>query len=335
MDNAGLSLAPNFGDLFTIAGQQLASTKNEVMFEVLYSNLDGGSINYVPLGSISRTAGGQSGRFPQQTLVDMFEAADGKRIDESAVYDHKNPSRNRDLRLKHTVALPGDTISMNNLTFVYDIYKPTTYSVDGSGKWIERTNQDYDNAFGPAKSGVGLLHAKYTQTAENAFQSRVSFNLMRYAEILLTYAEAKIELGQIDDSVVDAMNLLRKRAGLPNVAADVIADQTKMRQLIRRERTVELAMEGFRWSDLRRWGVAHLAMPHRVIGISKDPAKTAAMPTFKKSEQHDLNNLPIYENSLDDRMLREQRFWYDRLNLLPVPQSQRDLAPNLTQNPGW
>jgi len=159
--------------------------------------------------------------------------------------------------------------------------------------------------------------------------------LMRYAEILLTYAEAKIELGQIDGSVTEAINLLRKRAGLPDVTADVAGDQTKMRQLIRRERNAELAMEGFRWSDLRRWGVASIAMPTRVIGISKDPSKIAAMPTFKKSEAHDLNNLPSYDNSLDDRMLREQRFWYDRLNLLPVPQSQRDLAPNLTQNTGW
>lgn len=336
IDNAGLALAPNFGDLFTKAGQQLATTKNEVMFEVMYSELDANSINYVPLGSISRTAGGQSGRFPQQTLVDMFEAADGKRIDESAVYDHMNPSKNRDLRLKHTVALPGDTISMNNLTFVYDIYKPTTFAQNATtGAWAERTNQDYDNAFGPSKSGVGLLHAKYTQTAENSFQSRVNFNLMRYAEILLTYAEAKIESGQIDGSVIEAINLLRKRAGLPNVATDVAADQTKMRQLIRRERNAELAMEGFRWSDLRRWGIAGVVMPNQVIGISKDMNKIAAMPTFKKSDIHDLNSIPNYENSLNDRMLREQRFWYERLNLLPVPQSQRDLAPNLTQNTGW
>lgn len=336
IDNGSFSLAPVFADLFTRAGQSSAATQNEMIFEVLYSDEDANNINWIPLGSVSRTAGGQSGRFPQQRLVDMFEAADGKRIDESAVYDHHNPSRNRDIRLKSTVVIPGDTVSMNNLTFVYDIYKPTTFALDAaSGKWIERTNNDFDNAFGPAKSGIGLLHGKYTQTNENSFQSRVSFNLMRYAEILLTYAEAKIELGQVDDSVISAINLLRKRAGLPDVTAQVAADQNKMRQLIRRERNAELAMEGFRWFDIRRWGIAQIVMPQQVVGISKSLDKIATMPTFKKSEAHDLNSIPNYDNSMEDRLLREQRFWFDRLLLLPVPQSQRDLAPNLTQNPGW
>lgn len=334
IDNAGLGLYPNFGDLFTRAGQA-PNTNGEILFEVLYTEADAGAINYVPLGSISRTAGGQSGRFPQQTLVDMFEAADGKRIDESKVYDHNNPSKNRDLRLKYTVGLPGDTLFMNNVRFVYDIYANTTSIQNANGTWEVKTNADYDNAYGPSKSGVGLLHTKYTMTAENAFQSRVSFILMRYAEILLTYAEAKIELGQVDDSVIGAMNLLRKRAGLPDVDPAITGNQNKMRQLIRRERNAELAMEGFRWFDVRRWGIASVVMPKKVTGISLTKSKVAAMPSFTTDAVHDLNNIPDYSSSENDRMLREQRYWFDRLNLLPVPQAERDLVPGLSQNPGW
>lgn len=331
IDGAGLALNPNFQDLFTKAGQAPNAGK-EIMFEILYSDADANAITYLPLGSISRAAGGQSGRFPQQRLVDMFEAKDGKRIDESAIYDPKNPAKNRDKRLKYTVALPGDTISMNMTTLVYDIYKNTTSFRNADGSWTTKANADYDNAYGPAKSGVGLLHAKYTMTAENAFSARVNFILMRYAEILLTYAESKIELNEIDASVLNAINLVRSRAGQPEAVG---ADQAKMRQLIRRERTVELAMEGFRWFDIRRWGIADIVMPQKVMGIAKDPAVVPATPSFKLTATHDLNNIPTYAASESARMVRELRYWYPKLELLPVPQAERDINPDISQNPGW
>jgi len=331
IDGAALGLNPKFQDLFTKAGQTPNAGK-EIMFEILYTDADANAITYLPLGSISRAAGGQSGRFPQQRLVDMFEAKDGKRIDESAVYDPKNPRLNRDNRLKYTVAIPGDSISMNMTTLVYDIYKSTTSFRNADGTWSTKANADYDNAYGPSKSGVGLLHAKYTMTAENAFSARVNFILMRYAEILLTYAESKIELNEIDASVLNAINLVRKRAGQPDA---VTGDQTKMRQLIRRERTVELAMEGFRWFDIRRWDIASIVMPQKVMGIAKDPAVVPAKPNFKLTAIHDLNNIPTYAESESARMVREIRYWYPKLNLLPVPQSERDINPGLTQNPEW
>jgi hypothetical protein len=98
IEGAALGLNPKFQDLFTKAGQTPNAGK-EIMFEILYTDADANAITYLPLGSISRAAGGQSGRFPQQRLVDMFEAKDGKRIDESAVYDPKKPRLNRDNRL--------------------------------------------------------------------------------------------------------------------------------------------------------------------------------------------------------------------------------------------
>ncbi|WP_247236566.1 RagB/SusD family nutrient uptake outer membrane protein [Telluribacter sp. SYSU D00476] len=334
IDGAGLDLNPNFGDLFTRVGQAPNAGK-EIMWEILYSDADPNNTNWLPLGSISRAAGGQSGRFPQQRLVDMFEAKDGKRIDESAVYDPQNPRLNRDLRLKYTVAMPGDTISMNLATVVYDIYKPTTSFRNADGTWTTRANADYDNAFGPAKSGVGLLWAKYTQTNENAFQARVNFILMRYAEILLTYAEAKIELGELDASVINAINKVRRRAKQPEVPAAIQNDQNELRELIRRERVAELAKEGFRWFDIRRWEIADIVMPQQVMGIAKNPATMPPVPNFKKTAKHDLNSIPTYEGQESLRMVRENRFWYPKLMLLPVPQAERDINPGLTQNPDW
>ncbi|WP_212003572.1 RagB/SusD family nutrient uptake outer membrane protein [Chitinophaga sp. HK235] len=334
IDNAGISLNPKFQDLFTRSGQK-PNAGNEIMLEVLYTDALASSITYLPLGNASRAAGGQSGRFPTQRLVDMFECNDGKRIDESSKYDPQNPSKNRDLRLKYTVSLPGDTLTMNNTTFVYDIYKNTTSFKNADGTWSVKTNADYDNAFGPSKSGVGYLWTKYTMTDENVFLAKVSFILMRYAEVLLTYAEAKIELGQLDGTVTAAINKVRQRAGQPVVPTAIETDQTELRKLIRRERTVELAVEGFRWFDIRRWEIADLVMPGKVVGIAKSAATMPSIPNFKTSAVHDLNSIPDYTGQLDLRYTRETRFWTPKLMLLPVPQSERDINPGLTQNKDW
>ena len=334
IDNAGLSLNPKFQDLFTRSGQK-PNAGGEIMFEILYTDADVNSRTNLPLGNAARAAGGQSGRFPAQRLVDMFEATDGKRIDESTVYNSQKPREKRDLRLKYTVALPGDTVSMNLVTFVYDIYKNTTSFLNADGTWSVRTNADFDNAFGPAKSGVGYLWTKYTMTDENAFQSKVNFILMRYAEILLTYAEAKIEDNKIDATVKSALDLVRQRAKQPVVPTAIANDQNELRKLVRRERTVELAVEGFRWFDIRRWGIAELVMPGKVIGISKTATNLPPVPNYKTSAIHDLNSIPDYTGQIDLRYTRETRFWFPKLNLLPIPQGERDVNPGLSQNKDW
>ena len=162
---------------------------------------------------------------------------------------------------------------------------------------------------------------------------------MRYAEVLLMYAEAKIEQNELDASVVEALNQVRQRAGQPAVEAAIQNDQDKLRQLVRRERVAELAMEGFRWFDIRRWDIAPIVMPQQVVGISKNPDQQAPIPDFKTSPIHDLNSIPVYTGQLSPgaelRFFREQRYWFPKLMLLPVPQAERDINPKLSQNQGW
>lgn len=339
IDNAKLNLNPKFQDLFTRAGQAPNSGK-EIMFELLYSDAAQFPRTYVPLGQGSRNLGGQSGKFPNQRLVDMFEARDGKRIDESAVYNPAQPSRNRDPRLKYTVIMQGDTITHYNtggpVTAVYEIYNDNTSFFNAARNvWETRTNNDKSNAFGPVKNGVGYLWAKYTFNNEDLFNSKVSWIFMRYAEILLTYAEAKIELNQLDAGVVDAINKVRQRAGMPVVDAAIAGNPDKMRQLVRRERTVELALEGFRWFDIRRWKIAELVMPGRVYGAPLSPTVVAATPNFKTNAVTDLNNIPDYANSASTRFVRDNRFFQPKHYLFPIPQRERDLNKTLSQNPLW
>nr|WP_315402622.1 RagB/SusD family nutrient uptake outer membrane protein [uncultured Sphingobacterium sp.] len=127
--------------------------------------------------------------------------------------------------------------------------------------------------------------------------------LIRYAEVLLNYAEAQNEKSGPDATVFDALDQLRIRAGLPKVDRGAYGSQSKLRELIRNERAVELVLEGVRYYDIRRW-------------------KTA--PDVMK-------NIYDVKNGL-----AQERIWNDRLYLMPVPQSQIDLSYGvLKQNTGY
>ena len=341
IDGNAYALNPNFGTLFTLAGQQ-ANAGKEIMFEFLLPTDQANPVSYIALGQGSRTLSGQSGRFPLQALVDHFEAIDGKRIDESKVYDTAKPRVNRDPRLKFTVSMDGDTITATASSVrrraVFNIYDATTPVFNfNAGTYAAGTNVDLTNAFGPVKNGMGLLWAKYTlDDAQDMFISKTGFAYMRYAEILLTYAEAKIELNQIDASVTTAMNAVRKRAGMPAVATELLASQAKMRQLVRREKVVELANEGIHLFDMRRWKTGNLGLNTFVYGAPLARAKGAPVPSFGAAgSDRDLNDIPDYTNGDALRFKREQRTFLDRNYLFPLPQRELDINKVLTQNQGW
>ncbi|MFA7575376.1 MAG: RagB/SusD family nutrient uptake outer membrane protein, partial [Arcobacteraceae bacterium] len=243
------SLANNFEDLFNKAGQSKADVRNEMLLELMYSDKGSKRFHMIGFGQVSRVYG-QTGRHPSRLLADTYECIDGKRIDESPLYDPKNPSENRDPRFNATLWMHGDTIRGNTrgtdagrVMFIADVYNPTTmfYNYD-TGKWEERTNTDINSGAAWtsfANAGVGYLWKKFSnETEENISNQTCNVPLMRYAEVLLTYAEAKIELGELDNSVYDAINQVRNRSNMPNVSTNRQGDQDKMRQLVRRERKV-------------------------------------------------------------------------------------------------
>ncbi|WP_375446912.1 RagB/SusD family nutrient uptake outer membrane protein [uncultured Fibrella sp.] len=341
IDGAYYGLNPNFSALFTLAGQQ-ANAGREIMFELVLPTDAAFPVSYIALGQGSRTLSGQSGRFPLQALVDKFETIDGKRIDESTIYNPARPREKRDPRLKFTVSIDGDTItataSSTRRRAVFNVYDATTPVFNfNTGTYASGTNVDLTNAFGPVLNGVGLLWAKFTlDDAQDMFTAKTGFTYMRYAEILLTYAEAKIEQNQIDASVLAAMNAVRKRAGMPNVDPAISTNQQKMRQLIRREKVVELANEGIHLFDMRRWNTGKLSMNTLVYGASKTRAQPAPVPSFgAPGSETDLNDIPNYTAGDALRFKREQRTYIDRNNLFPIPQRERDINKTLTQNQGW
>jgi len=133
------------------------------------------------------------------------------------------------------------------------------------GKTVTNT-QFAQSGYTIKKYGVYDEDNKYNTVILNDNQSDINYIVLRYADILLMYAEAKTELNQIDQSVYDAVNKVRTRAGMPNIQSTdptkptyvAMGDQSKMRQVIRLERRIEFAGEGFYYMDILRWKIAHI-----------------------------------------------------------------------------
>ena len=164
-------------------------------------------------------------------------------------------------------------------------------------------------------TSTGYSLKKYVSAEDFATPgaSGLNFILIRYAEVLLTYAEAKIELNQIDASVYNAINAVRTRTdvGLPALSG---LTQSQFRDAVRRERAVELAFEGHRLFDIRRWKIGPTVMPGKVYGITYyvgSNALTVEVPSVVKT------------------------FDAAKHYLWPVPQKEKALNPALGQNPGW
>ena len=158
---------------------------------------------------------------------------------------------------------------------------------------------------------------------DDVWNAERNFPVLRYAEVLLSYAEAKIELNQIDASMYDAINQVRTRAGMPNVDEAKYNNQEKLRELIRRERRVEFAYEGMRRWDVIRWGIAKDVMSQPVVRVEGE-----ILPT--KNEEGDFN-----VNITGTTVEETRTFTVGKNELLPIPQGTIDANPLITQNPGY
>ncbi|SIN66330.1 RagB/SusD family nutrient uptake outer membrane protein [Chitinophaga niabensis] len=175
----------------------------------------------------------------------------------------------------------------------------------------------------------------------NANQSTLDLFIFRYAETLLIYAEAKAELGEADQAVIDkTINKIRERVGMANmVIATLVKDPQSifptlpvLLDEIRRERRIELVGEGFRFDDLLRWKAGNLINnAETILGMKLTPALRAQYPTNQVSNvQVDANfYIRVYPNIA-------ARTWNDKMYLFPLPTNELTLNPALLpQNQGW
>jgi len=241
--------------------------------------------------------GAWGGFSPTQNLVDAYEMKNGKPItDGSSGYDNQHPYTNRDIRLDKSVLHQG---SLYKNGVVIETYR------GGNTNTSARLDS--------SKTGYGLLKLIDTSKYGGNGNADNDWIFIRYAEVLLTYAEAQNEAVGPDASVYDAINQVRTRAGQPNLAAGL--SQTDMRSKIMNERRVELSFEEHRFFDVRRWklGTTYFKAPVLKVQITKNPDGTFTY------------NYPKWE----DRDFKEFQ------DLLPIPQSELDRNAKLTPNPGY
>lgn len=287
--------------------------------------------------NISRNAGGFGAQLPTRDMIDAYECTDGKPIDESALYDHRAPFKNRDPRLTATI------VEFNTQWLGYN-YTPHPDSLTVfSAKENKKVPNKDTRAVAAFASFTGLLWKKgIDQTWPDRLVEDNDAIIIRYAEILLTYAEAKIELGEVDESVLSAINQVRARAygvAVDQVKAYPVVMTTNvatLRQVLRRERRVEFPREGLRYMDLIRWKLAEKVLSRPVVGLPDPAAQNRAKWPFPGVTPLDDDGIADYSGfGADVKALSQRNFDKTRQYLWPVPAVERRVNPNITQNAGY
>jgi hypothetical protein len=257
---------------------------------------------------------------PTKNLADLYLAVDGLPISKSSLFGGYNELdsefRNRDPRMAMTFIVPGSTIY-----------------ADG-GIWAVT----YPGFTGTNATQTGYMLRKFLDETLEAtqFQGSYDFKEFRYAEVLLILAEALLERdGSVSDADLDrTINVIRSRVNMPALTnAHVTGNGLDMRTEIRRERTVELAFEGFRRDDLRRWKTAETLMPLAIKGVKFVGTEyEQRYPDLRIGTdiQVDANGFIVTEAAAARRFLPNKHY----LDPLPLQQVQLSKG-SLTQNPEW
>lgn len=249
----------------------------------------------------------EGGINPSQALIDCYDMADGQEpilgyqadgltpvINPATNYNDATPYINRDPRFVQTILYDGGTWPLVN--------KVKDKKVDISTPW---------NWF----SGYFLV--KYLDDRVdhmNGGKTFMGFQMMRYAEVLLNYAEAINEAAdniQNRSLALVQINAIRQRAGITGVLQASDFTQAQLRERIRKERRIELCFEEHRFFDIRRWDIAKTVMNRPATGITKSTAGQ-----YK-------------------RVSIENRFYDSRINFMPIPIAEVNNCPLIYQNTGY
>jgi starch-binding outer membrane protein, SusD/RagB family len=301
------SLSPKYADVF----RNDLSNPEIITQHLTYGGTEwggGGSTIYPERYQSPGGFQGWASYTPSQNLVDAYNTADGKLItDPSSNYNPQNPYANRDPRLFATVLYDG-------VPYLAPQFCKSRYDA-GATNVIEFWQGGYDSPTGAGGSGetkTGYTFKKYIDTTYDWAGGKPSpgksWIVSRLGEIYLNYAEAQFSLGN-KDVARDYLNRLRSRAGITTPLA--VADITLQR--IQNERQVELAFEGFRFFDVRRWKIADVTenLPLRGVVITKaGNTKTYSYQTV------------------------QERTFKPAMYLFPIPQNEMQRS-KLQQNPNY
>ena len=292
--------AENYRKLFL---QRSATIEDIFMRFYLETSPSGGRAIPIERMNGPNGSGGWGGNCPMQNFVDDFEMSNGLDIDDpGSGYDEQDPYVDRDPRFYASIVYNGSMTRDR----AYESFLPGGKdSPDGNEPWNT--------------SPTGYLMRKFIRediTLNDWNEMGTSpWRYMRYAEVLLNYAEAQNEASGPDPSVYDAINAVRSRAGMPDLPAGLSKDQ--MRERIQNERRIELGFEEHRYFDVRRWKIAMEVENEPAMGISITRAPDGSL-TFGPKE------------ALSGKTVGDEHHWF------PIPLDEITAADGaLEQNPGY
>ena len=295
--------AENYRQLFV---QRRATSEDIFMRFYFETGTEGRSGRAIPIERMNgpNGSGGWGGNCPMQNFVDDFEMSNGLAIDDpGSGYDDQDPYVNRDPRFYATVVFNGSMTRDRT----YESFLPGGQdSPDGNEPWNT--------------SPTGYLMRKFMREdiTLNDWNDMgtTPWRYMRYAEVLLNYAEAANEASGPVQSVYDAINTVRSRAGMPDLSLGLSKDQ--MRERIHNERRIELAFEEHRYFDVRRWRIA--------MEVENQPAGRVSII---RADDGTLS-FSYDQEALGGKQFLSQHYWF------PIP-LEEIIASNglLIQNPDY
>ena len=333
-------LANDYEGLFLESAQGTQDRQQEVIFEVAYQYSASGIASSMVYPMYTSLEGGWNLIAPTQSMVDEYETNNGLMITDpnNTLYNPNTPYVNKDPRFYATIIYPGklwngrylNTVDPNNVEY----YNSSETHHSTTGYCLEKW----------AAPQSMLMHNS------NDWQG-INFIQIRYAEVLLNYAEALIELNKLGSSqgnLTDAaayINMVRQRGtsacvleGFPNgiiytMPPITASNAATMEAQVRHERRVEFAFEGLRWFDMKRWGIGIAVMNGNVHGVPTGSIDTNNVVTNTISGTYAPFNItqPVQNIIAGNARIFSSKNYY-----FPIPQSDIDLENGvLKQNPGW
>jgi hypothetical protein len=292
-------LFPTYEEMFWVSAE---SSNKEAILDVQYVKNDYRQM--IPQMNLPATEGGWSTLNALWPFIEAFQTADGKYIDEAGSgYNPDEPFKNRDPRLTQIVLCPGEFYNGR-------YYNPLDLFLDGQS---DRRNLDYHEEAAASHGGLLVKKHIFPMSVVDANNYDGNGIVIRLAEMYITFAECALKTGKDQDKALAYINAIRKRAGMP--------EATELTErLVRYERRIELAFEGLRYFDLKRWDLGPTLLNGWALGC-RNGTMDSQTGKVTWGEGHIL---------LEERIFQPQRNY-----LHPIPQAEMDRNPNMTQNPGY
>lgn len=278
---------------------------------------------------------GTGNQNPIGDLVDDYEMNDGTKFDWNNPVHKANPYLNRDARFYATVLYEGvQWATRPSDALVMDPYSriQTGYVYNTNGVLLKA---GLDTRKGPIEDWNGSYSGYYLRKAvdptikpTDGKKQDIPFRYMRYAEILLIYAEACNELGE-DSEARTYVNKVRKRAGQPDLPESVSGEA--LRKAIRQERRIELAFEDHRFWDVRRWLIGSEAN-HQTHGVDIRYMVNRSQVDSYRQPDGTTWGTPEYKRI---EIPGDLRIWHDKLYFFPIMRDELFKNRLLVQNPRY